>query len=558
MSGPLSKSPPVDVAPTLDRRLSDESPTPAPRAHRVELLAGSAVGLGTQTRQLLAVRLRSAAIVLFFAATLLWAWRCIESGWSGYHSQRLAKLHVAVDVVLGASALLMCTRCPNSFRWLRMWELVIFGVPALFLAVDQFDAIAYCCQASDPHMLTHVMWGLTTAWYTLIFTYSLFIPNSWRRAAVALGLMAATPIAIGLLGRYEHPIVAEFQSWQDLGRLALTLTVAWLVGVTGVRQMGVLRREAFEARQLGQYHLKQLIGAGGMGEVYLAEHQLLKRPCAIKIIRPSQAADPRALARFEREVRAAAGLSHWNSIEIFDYGRAEDGTFYYVMEYLPGLDLGTLVERHGPLPAERVIHFLRQTCDALREAHRQRLIHRDIKPGNIFSAQRGGVFDVAKLLDFGLVKRTELTGPPSVTQEGAVTGSPLFMSPEQALGETAPDHRSDIYSLGAVAYYLLTGRPPFERDTTMKVLFAHAHDPVAPPSELRAGVPRDLEVVVLRCLAKKPHDRFATVDELRRALDACQAAGGWTDDDAAAWWQGAMDVAPSAGDRAEAMSATTA
>ncbi len=540
MSRPNTSSPSfVDLAPTIDRHLSDVSATPAPPRHRVELLAGSAAGLGTQTRQLLATRLRSAAIALFAVGTLLWIWRSLETGWAEYHTARFAKMLVLVDVVLGASALFMCTRCPNTLRWLRLWELLIFGFPSLFLALDQYDAMATCCAANDPHMLSDVMWGLAIAWYTLMFTYSLFIPNTWRRAAVILGLMAATPVVMGLIGRNEHPILMEYLSGQDLGRLSLTLLVAWLVGVTGVRQIGLLRREAFEARQLGQYYLKERIGAGGMGEVYLAEHQLLKRPCAIKIIRPSQSADPRALARFEREVRAAAGLSHWNSIEIFDYGRADDGTFYYVMEYLPGLDLGTLVERYGPLPADRVIHFVRQTCDALREAHRQGLIHRDIKPGNLFAAQRGGVYDVAKLLDFGLVKGAELAGPINVTQEGTVTGSPLFMSPEQALGETSPDGRSDIYSLGAVAYFLLTGRPPFERDTAMKVLFAHAHDPVAPPTELRPQTPRDLEAVVLRCLAKRPADRYPSVDDLRRALDACADAGGWTDEDAAAWWRDA-------------------
>lgn len=546
--------PPVDLAQTLDRRATDVSP--APRAHRVELLAGSAPGMGTQTRQLLAVRLRSAAVVLFFAASLLWIWRILEMGWTEYHRLPLARWHVAIDVILGASALLMCTRCPNSFRWLRVWELVIFGVPALFLAIDQYTAMEYCCLANDPRMLADAMWGLTAAWYTLIFTYSLFIPNTWRRAALALGLMAAMPIVICMLGRHEHPSLAQFLAWQDMGRFGLTLLVGWLVGVTGVRQIGMLRREAFEARQLGQYHLKQLIGAGGMGEVYLAEHQLLKRPCAIKIIRPGQAADPRALARFEREVKAAAGLSHWNSIEIFDYGRADDGTFYYVMEYLPGLDLGTLVERNGPLPAARVIHLIRQTCDALREAHNQGLIHRDIKPGNLFAAQRGGVFDVAKLLDFGLVKGSELAVPVQVTQEGAVTGSPLFMSPEQALGETSPDQRSDIYSLGAVAYYLLTGRPPFERDTTMKVLFAHAHDPVPRLADVRPSVPRDLENVVLRCLAKKPAERFPSVDELRLALDACDDAGSWTDADADAWWRAAGSDAPTADQRDLAATAT--
>ena len=199
-----------------------------------------------------------------------------------------------------------------------------------------------------------------------------------------------------------------------------------------------------------------------MGEVYLAEHRLLKRPCAVKLIHPHRASDPHLLQRFEREVQATAQLTHTNTVEMFDYGHTEDGTFYYVMEYLPGLSLAELVEKHGPLPPARAVHLLMQTCDALSEAHSRGLIHRDIKPGNIFSAQRGGYYDVAKLLDFGLAKPISADSVPvQLTQDGSITGSPLYMSPEQAIGDSEPDERSDIYSLGAVAYYLLTGRPPF-------------------------------------------------------------------------------------------------
>lgn len=263
----------------------------------------------------------------------------------------------------------------------------------------------------------------------------------------------------------------------------------------------------------------------------------MKRPCAIKVIRPSKAADPQALARFEREVQATAKLSHWNSIEIFDYGRTDDGTFYYVMEYLPGLSLAELVERHGPLPPARVIHLLTQTCDALAEAHSVGLIHRDIKPGNIFAAQRGGHFDVAKLLDFGLAKAVVNASPVQLTQEGSITGSPLYMSPEQAMGETEPDARSDIYSLGAVAYYLLTGAPPFDGDKAIKIIIAHAQAEVTPPSQLRPELPADLEQVVLRCLAKEPDERYGDAPSLARALAECADAGNWTPDDAARWWR---------------------
>jgi serine/threonine-protein kinase len=207
------------------------------------------------------------------------------------------------------------------------------------------------------------------------------------------------------------------------------------------------------------------------------------------------------------------------------------------MEYLPGMSLEDLLDRHGPLPAERVVHLMRQTCQGLREAHSIGLIHRDIKPGNVFAAQRGGLHDVAKLLDFGLVKTVAEMPSARLTQEGAISGTPLFMSPEQARGVGDLDARSDIYSLGAVAYALLTGRPPFERSSPLDVIIAHAHDDVVAPSLLRDDVPEDLEQVVLRCLSKKPEDRFQDADGLESALSNCAAAGKWTQTHAARWWQ---------------------
>jgi serine/threonine-protein kinase len=327
---------------------------------------------------------------------------------------------------------------------------------------------------------------------------------------------------LGLASRHcETPQVWLFSF--DL----MTLIIVAVGSTVGAHMISRLRRQVVEARQLGQYRLRRRIGGGGMGEVYLAEHQLLKRPCAVKLIRQDRETDPTALARFEREVRLTATLSHPNTVQIYDYGRTEDGTYYYVMELLEGLSLAELVGRHGPLPPARAVYLLRQICQALSEAHAAGLIHRDIKPSNILSARSGGMDDVAKLLDFGLVRPAGWTIAPHLSEEGQILGTPLFMSPEQATGGRRLDERSDIYSLGAVAYYLLTGRPPFDTEGGLGAMIAHVHDPVVPPSQCLAGIPGDLERVVLRCLAKDRADRFPDAASLERALGECACSGDW-------------------------------
>ncbi len=485
-------------------------------------------------------RLRAAAGVLFLAFGAFFLWRLTNPYGDNLIDSFSFYSHFAVTVVLGASLVLLCRTCAIHLKILRVYELIIFGMPAAYFLVHQYDSAAELTRYGI--LVTPLPY-----WLGLVFTYGMFIPNTWRRAAVVVGTMCAMPVVLAIGLYWVNPTYA-----QRCGNIpgimtdmVIMMSVAFVSCVYGTHAINTLRHEAFEAKLLGQYRLCRPIGSGGMGEVYLAEHQLMKRPVAIKLIRPGKAADPQALARFEREVRATAKLSHWNTIEIFDYGRSDDGTFYYVMEYLPGMSLSELVERHGPLPAARAIHLLAQTCDALSEAHAHGLIHRDIKPGNIFSAYRGGVHDVAKLLDFGLAKPiSEDAASIHLTQEGSITGSPLFMSPEQALGDSEPDARSDIYSLGAVAYYLLTGSPPFDGDKPMRVILAHAHEPVVPPSHLRSDVPADVEAVVLRCLAKDPADRYPTAAALREALLECVASGSWTSADAARWWQshGSADV----------------
>jgi serine/threonine-protein kinase len=242
-------------------------------------------------------------------------------------------------------------------------------------------------------------------------------------------------------------------------------------------------------------------------------------------------------------VQATATLTHPNTVQIFDYGHAEDGTFYYVMEYLPGLSLEQLVHRHGPLPPERAVHLLQQVCGALREAHAIGLIHRDIKPSNILICERGGLHDVAKLLDFGLVLAPGVSADGAdLTQEGAIAGTPAYMSPEQAGGQQNLDPRSDIYSMGAVAYFLLTGQPPFASRSPAKMVAARIYEAPAPVSNHRPDVSEDLQAVVLRCLAKGPADRFADAESLEIALAGCHTTGQWSETQAADWWRSQADA----------------
>jgi eukaryotic-like serine/threonine-protein kinase len=520
---------------------SDSSNGDSARAdvrRQVALVEGSTPHMSSETRDLLKNRLRLAAI-LFFVGFFVFLVRWFFF-WNEWISQRLPLFltHGFVTIVMGLFAVKLCRHCSYSLNKLRLAELLIFGCPALFFVVKSVQESTYLANLPDGQARLE---NLDLAWFLLIFMYATFIPNTWQRAAIVIGAMATAPLAI--MG-YLYLTVPKFSELAAsvpyhgfISGQVLFMAIVVMVAIVGVNTIGTLRRQAFAARQLGQYRLKQRLGSGGMGEVYLAEHQMMKRPCAVKLIRPEKAGDPRTLARFEREVRATAKLSHWNSIDIYDYGRTADGTFYYVMEYLPGHNIGELVEEYGTVPGGRTVYLMDQVCAALHEAHGIGLVHRDIKPANIFCAYRGGVFDVAKLLDFGLAKPTlEAKGEAQLTMEGTVTGSPLFMSPEQASGDEAVDARSDIYSLGAVMYYMLTGQPPFLFDNPLKVMIAHASQDVVPPRQINPELSIEMEEIVLRCLEKDPDHRFQDVSELRRALNEVPVTDPWSSDSAAEWW----------------------
>jgi len=486
-----------------------------------------------ETNGLLRSRLRSAAVLMFAGFAAFFVWHTIRIEFESGLKVALYAAHLVTTMTMAGLAYWLASSSRLTVRQLRLIELLTFGMPVAFFLLMQYER---CVQwAAEFGTLPEV----TPGWVLLIFTYALFIPNTWQRAAVAVGIMAAAPLVGIVLFAVGNPNDAWllFADSRFLFETILVIALAAVSSILGIRTINTLRSEAQRARQFGQYKLKRLIGTGGMGEVYLAEHMLMKRPCAIKVIRPEKAGDPKVLARFEREVQATAKLSHWNSVDIYDYGRTDDGTFYYVMEYLPGMNLSELVKSDGAVPPSRAIHLVRQICNALSEAHEHGLVHRDIKPANIFAAIRGGRHDVAKLLDFGLAKPLLDVGSAKLTQKGAITGSPLFMSPEQATGDRDPDARSDIYALGAVLYFLVTGRPPFDDEQPMKVIIAHAHDAAPPPSQLNADVPDDLEQVILRCLNKGPADRFQTACDLAAALEDCRDYGRWTRENAKTWWQ---------------------
>jgi len=355
----------------------------------------------------------------------------------------------------------------------------------------------------------------------------------WIGIGVALPMIAVT-----------EPIIRARPSPGPLPIMVWLDVIPWMVAaivmsVVASRVIFGLRAEAAANRRLGQYTLDEKIGEGGMGMVYRAHHALLRRPTAVKLL-PLEKAGAENLARFEREVQLTAGLSHPNTVSIFDYGRTVDGVFYYAMEFLDGINLDQLIKADGPQPPARVVRILQQVSGALSEAHGIGLVHRDIKPGNIILCERGGEPDVAKVVDFGLVKRflhneTDATMAATIVQ--TLLGTPLYMAPESIAGSGDIDARSDLYALGAVAYLLLTGTPVFQAASVVEVLAHHLHTAPEPPSQrLGRPLPGELEQVVLQCLAKSPDDRPSSAKTLRGRLAIIRTGDSWTEEDAARWW----------------------
>jgi len=324
--------------------------------------------------------------------------------------------------------------------------------------------------------------------------------------------------------------------WGLFGLLALSAAAIFAFSVMLAHSRREAQKAAIEAQQIGQYKLERKLGSGGMGVVYKGHHAMLRRPTAIKMLDVDKVNEG-SMERFEREVQITSQLNHPNTVAIYDYGRTPEGVFYYAMEYLDGIDLQTLVERYGPQPVPRVIHILTQVCGSLYEAHSQGLVHRDIKPANLMLNRRGGEPDVVKVLDFGLVKALDEQKQAGATQQGSLTGTPLYMSPESIQLPNSVDPRSDIYAVGAVGYFLLTGAPVFEADNVVDLCQKHVAATPTPPSErTRTPIPPELESALLACLEKSRAKRPQTARELAVLISRCKEASQWSIEEADAWW----------------------
>jgi hypothetical protein len=523
----------IELEPTMHFDRVDAS---AAACAGVGLVEGSFASLAGEINSLRRRRLGAAALFLTVVFVVLFLWTLVGHRIDHWLVVTMVLLRL---LIAAACAGLILSRISLTPGQVRAVEYLLFGSFTLILVFTQYTVNSELLSLGRVSDVILQMKNGVLSMFALMVIYGMFIPND-PRATAKVVLTMALAVLVGFALLLEHSgaleLVDQLRTAEQAGSNALFLMIGAALAIYGTYVLNGLRSQLHEARKFGQYQLRGRLGTGGMGEVYLAEHQLLKRPCALKLIKPEAGSDPVALARFEREVRSAARLSHPNTIEIYDYGHTEDGTFYYVMEYLPGMSLQDLVKPDCPLPAGRVIHLFRQVCGALAEAHALGLVHRDLKPANVFVAFRGGEADVAKILDFGLVKPTQDEDAVQLTGDHRVSGTPLYMAPEQATADRSLDARADIYALGAMMYFALTGRPPFSAPTAFEVMMAHARDPVVPPSQLRDDIPADLEQVVLRCLAKKAQERFQDVRALAKALSACAAAPDWDVEKANAWW----------------------
>jgi serine/threonine-protein kinase len=445
--------------------------------------------------------------------------------------------HLAASWTMGLLWLL-ARRARLSVRSLGTLDAVSFVVACGFLSLMTMN---------DEGQILQVLLALTVT----VMIRAILVPSRPRRTMV-ISALAFLPTVVVCIARHNPTaLLPGFTAAYQKQYMTLN-TVLWsILGTTLAtiisRVTYGLRQQVAEANELGQYVLEEKIGGGGMGEVWRARHRLLIRPAAIKLIRPQMSGDAELLLRrFEREARATAALKSPHTVQLYDFGATEDGRLYYVMELLDGLDLDTLVRQYGPVPAERVVHLLRQVCSSLQDAHGNGLVHRDIKPANVVVSRAGTTFDFAKVLDFGLVKldTAGLGGSGAAGQsdvklssEGSASGTPAFMAPEVVLGVADTDHRVDLYALGCVAYWMLTGKLIFEGRNAVEVMFHHAHTPPRRPStRSELPIPAPLEELVMECLDKEPASRPASAEAVSSRLVAVSLESPWTAERAERWW----------------------
>ena len=453
-----------------------------------------------------------------------------------------------VLVVMAAATALIVTRTRWRLRDLRIVEAVVFVTLVLYLA-----GRTYTVGVADLGAAAAAWTSTLTSFGWLMIAYGVFVLNPLVRAIVGVVVIGAAPVASALFVRAIDPDVRAAFDAVALGRLfetGLILGASAAVALFAAFLTFTLFNYAYDQRKRTFYDLEERIGSGGMGEVWRGRHQTLARPTAIKLIREDkiQGVGPdharRMLLRFEREAKATAALHSPHTIEVYDFGVTADGHFFYAMEFLDGLDLQSLVERFGPVPAERVVHLLVQACDSLADAHDNGMIHRDIKPANLFLCRLGPSRDHIKLLDFGLVHHDQaVTECGPLTAEGTTAGTPAYMAPETFVNEDGVDNRSDIYALGCVAYWLTAGTLVFETDKAGAQIVEHVKTtPELPSARTDLPIPASLEAIIMKCLEKDPAERFQGAREMSSALREVPLIEPWDAGRAEEWWDLHMDA----------------
>ena len=500
----------------------------------------------SRTASLLHTRLRALGLLVVVAMTVGQARNLVIDFGFG-----LGFTRVIYGLMVAFVGYLWFAKNPPLIK-LRVFEVFVFLGPIAMLLYSDRNLILQAATAGDAGLVL-MNWYRTGLHMAIMITaYAMFIPAGWKRTLIVTTPMGLAPFVMGALMINAQPAVAAaagqaltFEIW-SAALIMMTELVA--IATYGTYTIDQARQQVTDIAFAGQYHLEKKIGSGGMGDVWMARHRLLARPAAIKVIRPEMltngggAADDAlistAMKRFEREAQATASLTSPHTIDLYDFGTTSDGSFYYVMQYLEGLDLDTLVDEHGPVPVERAVHLLIQACASLADAHEHGLIHRDIKPANIFATRMGITQDFVKVLDFGLVKETKADmAATQLTQQGMTSGTPAFMPPEIALAKPDVDARADIYALGCVGYWLATGQYVFDSESAMAMVVDHVKtEPTAPSTRTELPIPRAFDEAILRTLAKDPEVRFQSMREFAAALRKVPVASAWTDARAEEWW----------------------